>query len=269
MHGRLFTSIFKVMRNHRRAECFNKGKNSLDRGQKTIYCLDAYILNDCKKTNNDWNDWWMEQWFAMIKTEKRVIRRHKGCTFMLQKDRYEISKHVKCSGSRRGAKTPSEHWQNTFEQGTAPQNAHKGTCNELATHSRMCRPYAGGTDSSTLLMIPNGMNGQEEESQICTIECCRTWKTLAGFLKMPLWCHLFQTIRSIVTKTSRQLLNICALFLIHQWLRKAQEVNVLGLVSVTCRRLRSCHKIGDKCWCVMHSYKVHLIDWLPTSLVFT
>lgn len=179
---------------------------------------------------------------------------------MFQKDIYEISRHEKCSASRRGVK----------KLGTAPPNAHKGTCDELATHSGMYRPYAAGTDSSTLLMIPKGINGQDkEERQICTLKCCRTWKTLAGFLKMPLWCHLLQSIRSIVTKTSRRLLNICALFLIHQWLRKAQEVNVLELVSVTCRRLRSCHEIGDKCWCVMRCYKVHLLDWLPASLVFT
>lgn len=87
---------------------------------------------------------------------------------MFQKDRYETSRHVVFCQQER---CPDTFRQNTLEQGTAPLNAHKGTCDELATHSGMYRPYAAGADSSTLLMIPKGINGQDkEESQICTID---------------------------------------------------------------------------------------------------
>lgn len=48
----------------------------------------------------------------------------------------------RCAGSKRGARTPSEHWQSTLEQGTKPPNAQIGPCNELATHPGVYLAYA-------------------------------------------------------------------------------------------------------------------------------
>lgn len=81
--------------------------------------------------------------------------------------------------------------------------------------------------------------------------CDRTWKTFVGLLKTPMLMS-FHTFRSIMTKTSRQHLNICALFLIQQWVTESREKNMLELVSVKCRRPGSCHKIEEKEVLVCH-----------------